>query len=70
MGPFVAEVTYFTYYCANDKNYATKKSCLTMANAFHINVTALVHPVCCGRKKLVWHISRLLLLWIMGSIAL
>lgn len=22
-----------------------------MANAFHINVTALVHPVCCGRKK-------------------
>jgi len=68
MGPFVAEVTYFTYYCANDKNYATKKSCLTMANAFHINVTALVHPVCCGRKKIVWHISRLLLLWIMGSI--
>ena len=53
MGPFVAEVTYFTYYCANDKNYATKKSCLTMANAFHINVTALVHPVCCGRKKIV-----------------
>ena len=54
MGPgFVAEITYFAYYCANDKMELCdkKKSCLTMANAFHINVTALVHPVCCGRKK-------------------
>ena len=53
MGLFVAEITYFTYYCANDKIMRQKRSCLTMANAFHINVTALVHPVCCGRKKIV-----------------
>ena len=56
MGPFVAEITYFTYYCANDKMELCKKKKKKIvsyhANGFHINMTALIHPVCCGRKKL------------------